>query len=195
MSRLSPIIALLSAAVLLAGCAAPPNLIARRNQKTLAIPIQKISLLPRRNTSPAEAALDAQLAGELRRHGFAVVKEDVADYTIAASAEVNWSTVPDTMPDDARLDSPPPLLAPNSSGTVLYETSRDPATHPPAQREYHIPTYGVRLKLYPTRELQQGRFTAIWDGYADAGVRPQTELMPAMLRHLCQHLGRISSAG
>ena len=191
MNRLSPIIALLSAAVLLAGCAAPPNLIARRNRQSLAIPIQKISLLTRRNSSPAEAALDRQLAAELQRQGFEVVADTASDYAIAASAEMNWSTVPGGPAEAMGQYYPtPPSPPPPSNFGYVARYEQPILTEPPRHRVEHIPTYGIRLKLYRTPDLKQGRFETIWDGYVDAGLQSKPELIPNMLRNLCAHLGQ-----
>ncbi len=193
MNRLWPITVLLSAAVLLAGCAAPPNIIARRNRQSLAIPIQKISLLARRNSSPAEAALDRQLVAELQRQGFEVVADTASDYAIAASAEMNWSTVPggpaEALEQYYATPPPPPPPSPSNFGYVArYEQPILTGSSP--HREEHIPTYGIRLKLYRTPDLKQGRFETIWDGYVDAGLQSKPELIPNMLRNLCAHLGQ-----
>lgn len=185
MNILKPI--LLLALILATGCASKrTNLIARTGSTPLPPQIRNVSLMPRASHGPGESALEKQLAAELQRRGINVVPQSESEFTVAAVIEENWDThtttvYPQRMPAQSI-----------SSGTGGYSSTvtAEPNFIPTQKVEHHIRTEGVRLRLYRTAELKQGRFQTAWEGYIEAGLSLRPGQQPALLQILCDYLGR-----
>lgn len=184
MNILKPI--LLIALILATGCASKrTNLIARTGSTPLPPQIRNVSLMPRASHNPGESALEKQLAAELQRRGINVVPQSESEFTVAAVIEENWDThttsvYPQRMPTQ--------YVGPGTghSPTIVSE----PDILHPQEVENHIRTEGIRLRLYRTAELKQGRFQTAWEGYIEAGLSLRPEQQPALLQILCGYLGR-----
>jgi hypothetical protein len=174
----------LLALILAAGCASKrTNLIARTGSTVLPAQIRNVSLMPRASHSPGERALETQLAAELQRRGINVVTQKESEFTAAAVIEENWDTHTQTVyPQRMAAQSV------NSGSSPVVVTEPD-ILHPQAV-ETQVRTEGIRLRLYRTAELKQGRFQTAWEGYIEAGLELRSERQPALLQILCGYLGR-----
>ncbi len=181
---LKPIVLL--ALILATGCASKrTNLIARTGSTPLPPQICNVSLMPRASHGPGESALEQQLAAELQPRGINLAPQNESDFTVAAVIEENWDTHTETgYPQRVPAQS-------ISSGTALPPTIvTEPDILHPQEVESHIRTEGIRLRLYRTAELKQGRFQTAWEGYIEAGLSLRPEQQPALLQILCGYLGR-----
>lgn len=182
MNMLQPV--LLLAVILATGCASKrTNLIARTGSTALPAQIRNVSLMPRASHSPAERVLETQLAAELQRRGINVVPQKESEFTVAAVIEENWDTHTQTV-------YPQRMSARSiSSGSSPVVVSEPDILHP-QEVESLVRTEGLRLRLYRTAELKQGRFQTAWEGYIEAGIALRPEQQTALLRTLCGYLGR-----
>jgi hypothetical protein len=172
--------------VLATGCASPrTNLVARTGSTPLPPQIRNVSLMPRPSHSPAERELEKQLSAELQRRGINIVSQAESEFTVAAVIEENWDTHTQTVyPTTVKREE---YAGP---GTGRYSVSTEPDLLYPQKVEKHIRTEGIRLRLYRTAELKQGRFQTAWEGYIEAGLKLSPERQPALLQILCGYLGR-----
>lgn len=186
MKILKPV--LLLALILATSCASRrTNLIARTGSTPLPPQIRNVSLMPRASHSPGEAVLETQLAAELQRRGINVVPQSESEFTVAALIEENWDTLTETVyPQTVRQVQ---YVGPGTGGYSSTVTA-EPNLIPTQKVEHHIRTEGVRLRLYRTAELKQGRFQTAWEGYIEAGLSLRPEQQPALLQILCDYLGR-----
>jgi hypothetical protein len=186
MNKLKPV--LLLTVILAAGCASKrTNLIARTGGTALPAQIRNVSLMPRASRSPAERVLETQLAAELQRRGVNVVPQQESEFTVAAVIEENWDTH-DIGPSVVYQTRPAAVLVPAGAPAAVV---MEPTYHSPSESgETHIRTEGIRLRLYRTAELKQGRFQTAWEGYIEAGLELRSERQPALLQILCGYLGR-----
>lgn len=175
--------------LLCAGCATRrTNLIARTGGTPFPQQFQNVSLLPRASQSPAERTLETQLAAALERRGIGIVPQSESGFAIAAAFEENWDhhNVPPIVAYQTR--PPAPTFMPAGAPAVVvmqpsyYSLSKSGETQ--------IRTEGIRLRLYRTADLKQGRFQTAWEGYIEAGLASRPEQQPALLEMLCGYLGR-----
>lgn len=184
MNILKPL--LLVALVAATGCASKrTNLIARTGGTPLPAQIRNASLMPRASHGPGESALEKQLTAELQRRGIKVVPQSESEFTVAAVIEENWNThtttvYPQRMPAQS-------ISAGSSHATTVVT---EPDILNPQEVETQIRTEGIRLRLYRTADLKQGRFQTAWEGYIEAGLALHPEQQPALLQILCGYLGR-----
>jgi hypothetical protein len=177
---------LLALILVTGGCASRrTNLIARTSGTPLPPQIRNVSLMPRASHGPGESALEQQLAAELQRRGMHIVLQSESDFTIAAAVEENWDIHTYTV--HPHTVNKVQHVRPEASG---YSVTTEPDRLNPYKTETQIRTQGIRLRLYRTAELKQGRFQTAWEGYLEAGLSLRPEQQPALLQILCDYLGR-----
>jgi hypothetical protein len=190
MNMLKPLL-LLALILVTGGCASRrTNLIARTGGAPLPPQIRNVSLMPRASQSSAERMLETQLAAELQRRGLNIVPQGASDFIVAATIEDNWDThdiAPITI-HQSRQSAPAIVPATGGFSTAVMIA---PTYDSPSQEvKTHIRTQGIRLRLYRTVELKQGRFQTAWEGYLEAGLSLHPEQQPMLLQVLCDYLGR-----
>lgn len=164
------------------GCASRrPNLIAHTGGIPVRFDFRKVSLMPKPSLTPQERALNHDLAAELQRRGIVIVPRTESDLTIAIGIETHSELDIQTTPASV-AQAPPPFI----SGMVYQGGAWVQTT----TTEREIRTEGIRLRLYPTRELAQGRFQTAWEGYLEAGFRMRPEHQAELLRTLLDHVGQ-----
>ena len=184
--KFSLLLQLLACGLLVVSCASNrTNLVARTSGEPLRADLRNISLMPRQSSTPAERALDESLAAELRRRGIAIVAQGESDFTLSVNVEENWDTL-------TRNEYPHVITTPSYStaGTSQMFVLSEPDLLFPEKVETHIRTEGIRLRLYDTRAVKQGRFVTTWEGYIEAGLRMRPEQPPQLLRMLLDYLGK-----
>lgn len=170
-----------------AGCASHrTNLIARSGGQPLRMEGRSVSLMLSLHRDPQQRELDRLLTMELQRRGFSIVPQAEADFTISANTEINWVTTTTTVHPQVQANS---LFVPYPGTGGFVPISTEPALVP-VRMETQIPTEGIRLRLYETRVLKQGRFQTAWEGYIEAGLKLRPEQQPVLLKSLCDYLGR-----